>query len=181
MRNKLILNRMRELGIKSQTQLAILSGLKLRTVNDYVCLNTTPVSNIDGEWLDSAYTISSALHVEPEELWADEYLDMTLVRRPRKSIEVSMSEYDTSQLPSRQGTQQMVQKLTVSKVLSKNLQKLTLREQDIIKSSFFDGEQLYEIGARMGVTSVRIRQIQQKALQRLKKHLKTDYKAQLYI
>lgn len=181
MRNKLILNRMRELGIKSQTQLAILSGLVLKEINAYVCLRKIPVSNIDGEWLDIAYAISSALHVEPEELWTDEYLDMAFVRHSRKSIEVSMSEYDTAQLPSRQGTQQMVQKLTVSKVLSKNLQKLTLREQDIIKSSFFDGEHLYEIGERMGVTSVRIRQIQQKALQRLKKHLKTDIKAQIYI
>ena len=181
MRNKFILNRMQELGIKSQTQLAILSGLMLKEINAYVCLRKIPMSNRDGEWLDTAYTISSALHVEPEELWPDEYLDMTLVHRTRKSTEVSMSEYDTAQIPSRQGTQQMMQKLTVSKVLSKNLQKLTLREQDIIKSSFFDGEHLYEIGARMGVTSVRIRQIQQKALQRLKKHLKTDYKAQLYI
>jgi RNA polymerase sigma factor (sigma-70 family) len=128
-------------------------------------LKKRPVSSITGEWLDSAFALSSALQTEPEELWTEKQRGMALGRNSR---EVSMSEDAVAQLASGNGTEQMVQKVLTSKEVAKTLEVLTPRQQDIINRRFFDGETLDEVAAHHGVHRERIRQIEAGALRKLK-------------
>ena len=164
-RNGLILRQMKKLGIKTQTELAKQSGLEPSTVGMLIGLKKRPVSSITGEWLDSAFALSSALQTEPEELWTEKQRGMALGRNSR---EVSMSEDAVAQLASGNGTEQMVQKVLTSKEVAKTLEVLTPRQQDIINRRFFDGETLDEVAAHHGVHRERIRQIEAGALRKLK-------------
>ena len=173
-RNNLILRRMKQLGIKSQTELAKLSGINPTIIGTLISLKKRPVSSITGEWLDCAFALSSTLQVEPEELWTEKQRGMALERNSR---EVSMSEDAVAQLASGNGTEQMVQKVLTSERVAKTLQALTPRQQDIIHRRFFDGQTLEEISIEMGHTRETIRQIEVKALRKLRhpsnaKHLK---------
>lgn len=164
-RNNLILRRMKKLGIKSQAELAKQSGLGPQIVGTLIGLKKRPVSAYTGEWLDCAFALSSALQTEPEELWTEKQRGMALGRNSR---EVSMSEDAVAQLASGNGTEQMVQKVLTSERVAKTLQVLTPRQQDIIHRRFFEEETLDEVAIHHGVHRERIRQIEAKALRKLK-------------
>ena len=164
-RNNLILRRMKKLGIKSQAELAKLAGVSVHTVNILIGMKKRPMDGKNGEWTDAAFSMSSALQTEPEELWTEKQRGMALGRNSR---EVSMSEDAVAQLASGNGTEQMVQKVLTSERVAKTLQILTPRQQDIIHRRFFEGETLEEVAIQHGVQRERIRQIEAKALRKLK-------------
>jgi RNA polymerase primary sigma factor len=164
-RNNLILRRMKKLGIKSQAELAKLAGVSVHTVNILIGMKKRPMDGKNGEWTDAAFSMSSALQMEPEELWTEKQRGMALGRNSR---EVSMSEDAVAQLASGNGTEQMVQKVLTSERVAKTLQILTPRQQDIIHRRFFEGETLEEVAIQHGVQRERIRQIEAKALRKLK-------------
>lgn len=161
-RNNLILRRMKALGIKSQAELAKRSGLSLITVSTLICMKRRPVSAVTGEWLDTAFALSSALQVEPEELWTEKQRNMTLESNSR---EVSMSEEAVMQLAS--GVR-FEYNAIASKMLTEAMETLSPREQDVLHRRFFDGETLREIGDRQGVQQERIRQLEAKALRKMR-------------
>jgi RNA polymerase sigma factor (sigma-70 family) len=164
-RNGLILRRMKQLGIKTQTELAKQSGLDPGVVGTLIGLKKRPVSSITGEWLDAAFALSSALQVEPEELWTEKQRGMALERNSR---EVSMSEDAVAQLASGNGTEQMVQKVLTSEVVSKALQVLSPRYEAIIRRKFFDGDTSEDIAKEWGISRSAVHQMEAKALRKLK-------------
>lgn len=161
-RNNLILRRMKQLGIKSQSELAKRSGLPNTTVSALICMKRRPVHVISGEWLDVAFALSSALQTEPEELWTQTQRGMALENNSR---EVGMSEEAVMQLASGGDLERRV---LSSKVLNEAMEVLTPRERDVLHRRFFEEETLEEIGDRHGVGKERIRGIEAKALRKLK-------------
>jgi len=161
-RNNLILRQMKRLGIKSQMELARLAGLTPTTVGLLIGMKKRPLHALTGEWLDSAFALSAALHMEPEELWTEKQRDMALASNSR---EVSMSEDAVMQLAS---GDRLEYNVIASKLVADALKALSPREQDIIQARFFDGETFEEIGDRQGVGKERIRQLEAKALRKLK-------------
>jgi RNA polymerase sigma factor (sigma-70 family) len=161
-RNNLILRQMKKLGIKTQTELAKLSGLQPITVGKLIGLKRRPLHALTGEWLDTAFALSAALHVEPEELWTEKQRGMALDSNTR---EVSMSEDAVMQLAS---GDRLEHNVIASKLVADALTTLKPREQDIIRARFFDGDTLEEIGDRQGVSRGRIQQLEAKALRKLK-------------
>jgi len=164
-RNNLILRRMRQLGIKSQTELAKLSGMSPGLVGTLIGLKKRPVNQITGRWLDCAFALSAALRLEPEELWTEKQRGMALMHNSR---EVSMSEDAVAQLASGQSTEQMVQKVLTSEKLHKTLQLLNPRQQEVIQRRFFGGDTVEDIAKDFGVSVSRIGQIEAGALRKLK-------------
>jgi RNA polymerase sigma factor (sigma-70 family) len=161
-RNNLIVRQMKKLGIKTQTELAKLSGLQPITVGKLIGLKRRPLHALTGEWLDTAFALSAALHVEPEELWTEKQRGMALDSNTR---EVSMSEDAVMQLAS---GDRLEHNVIASKLVADALTTLSPREQDIIHRRFFEGETLEEIGDRQGVSRGRIQQLEAKALRKLK-------------
>jgi RNA polymerase sigma factor (sigma-70 family) len=161
-RNNLIVRQMKKLGIKTQTELAKLSGLQPITVGKLIGLKRRPLHALTGEWLDTAFALSAALHVEPEELWTEKQRGMALDSNTR---EVSMSEDAVMQLAS---GDRLEHNVIASKLVADALTTLSPREQDIIQARFFDGETLEEIGDRQGVSRGRIQQLEAKAIRKLK-------------
>jgi RNA polymerase sigma factor (sigma-70 family) len=164
-RNGLILRQMKKLGIKTQTELAKQSGLDPGVVGTLIGLKKRPVSSITGEWLDAAFALSSALQVEPEELWTEKQRGMALERNSR---EVSMSEDAVAQLASGNGTEQMVQKVLTSEVVSKALRVLSPRYEAIIRRKFFEGDTSEDIAKEWGISRSAVHQMEAKALRKLK-------------
>lgn len=164
-RNNLILQRMRQLGIPSQTELGNLSGLGQRIVNHFVNMKRRPVDYWSGEWTDDAFTLSAALKVEPEDLWTEKQRGMALERNWR---EISMSEDAVMQLATGQGTEQIVQGVLDAEAIGKAIQTLDEREQKIITGRFFEDKSLDDLADALGVSRERIRQIEVRALKKLK-------------
>jgi len=161
-RNNLILRQMKKLGIKTQTELAKLAGLQPTTVGNLIGMKRRPLNKLSGQWLDAAFALSAALHVEPEELWTEKQRDMALASNSR---EVSMSEDAVMQLAS---GDRLEHNVIASKLVADALTTLKPREQDILHRRFFEGETLEEIADRQGVSRGRIQQLEAKALRKLK-------------
>lgn len=161
-RNNLIVRRMKALGIKSQLELAKRAGLSYVTVSELIRMRRRPVSTLTGEWLDAAFALSSALHVEPEDLWTEKQRGIVLESNSR---EVGMSEETVMQLAS---GAQLEYNVLASKMLTEAMETLSPREHDILHRRFFDGETLKEIGDRQGVTVESIRRVERRALRKMK-------------
>ena len=163
-RNGLILRRMKELGIKSQMALVKLSGLGVHEVNSLICMRRAPKNKITGEWLDDAYTLSSALRLEPEELWTEAQSNMALRNNTR---EINMDEEQVKQLATDGGVEQLVLQNERVKALSKSLITLSPREEYVIRRRFFDDDELADVAQGIGASPERVRQIEAKALRKL--------------
>ena len=161
-RNNLILRQMKKLGIKTQTELAKRAGLQPTTVGLLIGMKKRPLNKLSGEWLDSAFALSAALHMEPEELWTEKQRGMALASNSR---EVSMSEDAVMQLAS---GDRLEHNVIASKLVADALTTLSPRERGIIQARFFDGDTLEEIGNQQGVTREVIRQVEARALRKLK-------------
>ncbi len=172
-RNGLILRRMKELGIKSQTELAKLAGIHLTQVNALITMRRAPLSKVTGDWNDDAYSISSALRVEPEELWTEQQRGLSLKSNSR---EVSMGEAEVMQLASGKDTETLAQQVLTANTVRKSLTSLTPREEQVIRRRFFEEESLEQVGERFGVNRERVRQIEMKALRKLKHPANTKLK-----
>ncbi len=164
-RNALILRRMKALGIKSQAELAKLAGLGIMTVSTMITLKKAPRNKITGEWTDAAFALSSALQVEPEELWTERQQSMELVRN---NYEINMNEEEVQRLSTDGGVERLVLEGQRTKALTKSLNSLSPREEYVVRRRFFEDDTLDDIADDMGVQRERIRQIEGKALRKLK-------------
>lgn len=166
-RNNLILRRMKQLGIRSQAELAKLSGLPQIVVSNLIRMKKRPVHVVSGEWLDTAFALSSALQAEPEELWTQTQRSMALESNSR---EVSMSEEAVMQLASGDDLERQV---LTSKVLNEAMETLSERERDVLQRRFFGGETLRDIADQRGIGPEPVRQVEARALRKMRHPLRS--------
>jgi DNA-directed RNA polymerase specialized sigma24 family protein len=164
-RNALILRQMKRLGIKSQAELAERAGLHQMAVSKFITLSRAPKSKITGDWIDDAFSLSSALGLEPEELWTETQQGMAL---KKNSYEFDASEGQIKQLSSGEDPHRLLFDSERSDYVKKALSTLTPREQFVIRKRFFDGDTLRQVGLQIGTQQERVRQIEAKALRKLK-------------
>jgi RNA polymerase sigma factor (sigma-70 family) len=164
-RNALILRRMKELGIKSQVELAKRAGISHQVLNSLITLRRAPRNTYTGEWIDAAFALSSALQVEPEELWSSAQQGMAL---KRNSYELNMDEEEVKQLASGENADKLALGSERSRLLKRALGTLTPREEQMVRRRFFEEETLGEIATDWNVTTGRALQVEAKALRKLK-------------
>jgi len=149
-RNNRILKAMKAAGIPTVAELARRTGLSLQTAYLASTFKITPITKAKPEkasqWKDWAFAISSALHVEPEDLWP-KYIRY-LRSAGGRIYEMDAEEIRTIEAPK---------KTTVDRVaLYGLLEKLPDRNREVLERLLKEGERPEEIGVGFGVNGQNI-------------------------
>ena len=173
-RNNALIRRREELGM-SPAQLAESSGVGYGDYLDYESMKKIPVyaeNRLNLKmgrvgWRESAQRLAKFHGVSPSTLWPDEVLQ---VRVTRAVVEADAS--DLGALLGAPPQMQLDDKLFSDErreILARAVGGLTAKEAMVIRARFGESpETLEEIGARIGVQGERIRQIEAKALRKLR-------------
>lgn len=151
-RNARILRAIERIGMQPGAIFADRAGIRYGTLNDYISLKRSPITE-DGMYRPCALRLCEALNCSPSDLWSDEQLDP--IERNSAHLDIGQDTLDALIAGD--------QRVAVDALL----ETLPERQSMVLRRRFgFDGEAetLDEIGRGLGVTSARVRQIEQKAL-----------------
>ena len=155
---------MQELGIETAADLSRRSGVTQGDIGKLLNFRESPRAK-NGEWRAVTLAICNALGSEPSELFP-EHLDHEI---PTNRIESFVEHAQLSggaalQLGPGEECQQVEMEQTIDEVLGT----LTDRERSILKARFWEGKTLEETGSEHNVGRQRARQIEAKALRKLR-------------
>ena len=145
-----IINAMHDANIASQGELARQSGISARTINDLITINSSPIAK-SGEWRQTALKLAKFFQTEPALLFQsdDEYVDVNLIL-----------DYDTPDVEY----EKVERKIIIDKVVNS----LSTCQIKILKMRFWDNKTLEDIGDKLGITREGVRQLEVKALRKLR-------------
>jgi RNA polymerase primary sigma factor len=169
-RNNLLLSAIEAAGYKSCAVFAREIGYHSSAVNELTSMRQTPI-NENGDFSPLAKTIMEALGAAPSDLWTIEQLNLRL-RRNSSERNVGQDEVDyllgqpsSMMLPN---PADEYQKKQASEVLKNVVGTLTEREQQVLSMHHEQEMTLDEIGDAFGISRERIRQIEARALRKLR-------------
>lgn len=171
LRNNLLIKAREALGFQSAAEAARGLGLPYAMLVSYETLYRTPW-RLDGNWRPSAVTIAHAYKKRPEALWPEE---IARVKQTHTSMEVDAPESMFLEAP--ETPEEKLLSDGRAEVVRNALDLLSPREQRVLNARFgLDGEErtLAEIGVELGCGSERVRQIEMRALNRLRGGIKED-------
>ena len=177
-RNNLLLSAIEDAGYKVQAEFARACGLTPQEVNSLVAMRVAPISS-DGSFIPAAKTIMETLGACPTDLWTEEQLTMEL---RKNTVEKELSKEAVIQALQWSGASNLeivapesdLEHQQKKQVIENVLDSLTPRESKVLKLRFGisnvdnDGETLEKIGSMFKLTKDRIRQIEAKALRKLR-------------
>ncbi len=179
-RNENILKTIEKNGYKTVGEFCRLNGIMrhVSRIGDLVNFKMSPL-NADGEFWPFIYEITDLLMCSPEDLFSEAQMTMELASNKRTLL---MREAEVKMLASTHNTTPMLEEIVdqdkVKKLIMEKLEMLTPREQKVLKMRFgLDGCQestLEEVGRQFDVTRDRIRQIEAKALRKLRHPSRTE-------
>ena len=167
-RNNRILRAIESAGGATGGKWCEANGLQYSTVNDLINLRVSPRA-ADGSLSATAEKLCDILGKLPEELWSNDQL----YPLEKNFSELEMShEQVVAMLPNEQqfylmDTSEMERKQT-KKLMDKALETLTAREAKILRMRFEDDLTLEAIGKQLGVTGQRVREIEARALRKMR-------------
>jgi hypothetical protein len=161
-RNARILRAMKAQGFESNADLARFIGTDAGRVGEILNFRRKPIAN--GDWSNLAMDISSALHLEPEELWPEHMRDLHVARN---SAEADISAEQLAQLAAPCSLE--IDKPLLAKLISVVTHP---RKRAMIEARFgLNGEPeqtLEEIAKDHNVTRERVRQVEAKAIREMR-------------
>lgn len=165
-----IMMRWREKRGLSARRAAEFTGVSYALWLKYEGLTENPVSegrHTKGCWKPSALAIAEALGELPEDVWTPAILSVRfpVVQREVRAalLQQSIETVETLALPDRGQDA-----ADLRRVLDETIDRLTPQEQAVVRARFFDEKTLEETGERIGRTKERVRQIEHRALRRLR-------------
>lgn len=167
-RNNLIIERRERMGM-NQHELAIFAELSPYTVCGYETLRLSPVDRDGADWMASAKKMSTALGVEPEELWPEEVLAVQTVRAERL---MDVRELASRLLPGHEPDGLLDAKRLKERVAETIATCSSPRHQEVVLRRFglggYDEHTLVEVGEKIGVSTERVRQMESKVFRQLR-------------
>jgi len=170
-RNNLLLSAIEAAGFKTQSAFAEYADMDVTAVNDLVALRKAPI-NDDGSFSLAAQRIMESLGASPSDLWTNEQLYMSLKRNtaetPMDAFGIRLlaeQHQDAMTLPSPEDARFASE---TSELINTLLDTLTPREAEILRMRNFDELTMQECAEKIGVTPERIRQIEAKALRKMR-------------
>ena len=175
-RNNLLLSAIEEAGYRSAAAFAREIGYHPAAVNDLTSMRQTPI-NEDGDFSPLAKAVMEALGAAPSDLWTTEQLNLKLARNSSErnvgqdDVELLLNQPSSMMLPS---PQDEYQKKQASEVLKSVVATLTEREQQVLSMHHEQEMTLEEIGKAFELSKERVRQIEAKALRKLRHSSRAD-------
>jgi RNA polymerase sigma factor (sigma-70 family) len=144
------------------------NGLGYSRVNDLVNMTSSPLT-AEGELHRDAARLCEVLDKLPEDLWSNEQLcplekNFSEMEMDYAQVVALLPQEQQSYLPDFSEFERAQTKALVSKVVST----LTPREQEVIRMRFEDELTFGECAIRLDVTRERVRQIEAKALSKMR-------------
>lgn len=168
-RNARILRAIKDGGHDSVMSFARSAGVNYGRLIDLIAMRVTPVNEKSGRLKLIAQEICDALCMLPEDLWTD---DQLFVKLQRSTYEVDVSEDRLVEAIS------SIDAKKALGILSESIRPLTPRETKVLHMRFGIGMNvectLDEVAMQFGVDKERIRQIEAKALHKLRHPVRTD-------
>ena len=167
-RNNRLLKAIEAIGGETGQKWCDENGLSYNRVNKLINMKCSPLTAL-GELYPDAERLCEILDKIPSDLWSNEQLyplerNFSEMEMDYSQVLALLPNSEQSYLPD---FSEIEEKQT-KKLLSNALSTLTSREQEVIRLRFEDDLTLDEIGRRLGVTNTWIRQIEVKALRKLR-------------
>ncbi len=180
--NARIRRAMEAAGYTSIQAMCLEHKLQLGVVYKLVNMKMSPLSN-DGKWSSTSLKLADALNVLPDDLFSERQKTVTLKTNEghrdvtESELAAIAAEHDWNERLEDMRENDVINQIAseqTEKVLNAALEHLlTPKEIEVVKARFgFDGEivqSLDKVGERFGVSKERIRQIENKALRKLRK------------
>ena len=172
-KNGPMLSAMRANGMQTAADLSRSCGVAQTSIGHFLNLLDTPIGR-KGDWKPSIMKIAEALNVVPELLFPEQHLSKALAKN---QAEIEMDLEDMEQLTSGISSEMVADRTDdaqteMEDLLRKNIRTLTEREEACLSMRFgLDSEGpmiLDDVGAKLGVGRERVRQIEAKALRKLR-------------
>ena len=170
-RNNLILKAIKNAGGEPGLKWCQANGLAYGCVNDLINLTASPIASYEkngegGGLRPIAIKLCEVLNAIPDDLWSSDQL------RPleKNFTELEMTQEQVQALLPSQGTQ-YIQDFGADdahKTIENAMSDLTERENKLLHYRFYEEKTLEECGEIFAVTRSRIRQIEEKALRKLR-------------
>jgi len=164
-RNGRLLSAIRE-NYESVAAFARALGRNGHSVNSLVTMKEKPFKTKG--WTDLALDVAAFLRKDPEELWP-EYMREVQLQRSTAELNADLNEVQAIQ--GSNSPEKQIAQLDTVRLLA---QALTPRELKVIQHRFVEGLTLEEAGKEMGVCGARLRQIELKALRKMKMRAKKE-------
>ena len=171
-RNNLLLSAIENTGAKSVAEFCRNNGMTVTSVNSMIGMRIPPLLK-SGEFSVLAKELMEVLGACPTDLWSPEQLTMNISKSTAEmSIDFASMRAALggnsgfpvlSELP-----EESTQNNELSRVINKALDRLTSREKQVINMRHKDEMTLEDIGKSLGATRERVRQIEMKALHKLR-------------
>lgn len=166
-RNNRILKAIEEVGGEPGAKWCVENELSYGLVNDLINMTSSPVRR-DGALTSTASKLCEALDKLPEDLWSN----TQLYPLEKNFTELEMNEEQVMGLlhgpePS---PEELTNELEKNEIVQKVLSTLTYREQEVIDLRYKEELTLEEIANSLEVSRERVRQIENKALRKLRRN-----------
>ena len=176
-RNNLILKAIEATGTTSVAEFCRVNELPINNINALICMRVRPITT-DGVFCQTAKDLMEVLGACPTDLWTSEQLTMRL---KKNSTEVPMDAQTLQAALGGQATpllietpEELTSKGELSKAVNDILGTLTTREQKILEMRYKQDMTLEEVAEAYNVTRERVRQIEAKALRKLRDPKRAD-------
>jgi len=178
-RNNLILSAIEDAGHKNVAAFCRHVGVGINAMNELIGMRKPPI-NVDGQFNPVAKLLMEELCALPTDLWTAEQLTLKLKRNTaQRSVSaegmraaLGMHAEEMLELMKPDDLDETVLKHEMVTVVEKQLDSLTPRESKVLRMRFGIGckeHTLEEVGKTFNVVSERIRQIEAKALRKMKR------------
>jgi RNA polymerase sigma factor (sigma-70 family) len=157
---------MRDLGIKSVSELSRRSGVSLNAIYEYVNFKNSP-RRPDGSWRANIIPLCKALAAEPNDVFPDHLnheIATNCIQQFSDAAQLTGSSKPQLLPPDEMG------EIERDAILDEVLSTLGERERYILRGRFYEGMTCEEVGRKYMVTPERIRQIETRALLNMRKN-----------
>ena len=166
-RNARLLRAIEQAGHRAGAQFATAVGISYGgSLLPYLNLTRSPLTP-DGLLRECAWALCDFLNASPSDLWSDAQLQP--LEKNHSSIDLDADSVQTLACgPASTDPIRLASHAQASRIIQDALDSLTPREANVIREHFFADSTLDEIAERMEITRERVRQIEVKALRKLR-------------